>query len=194
MDTLRSGTALFRTAADGRILDWNAAAERLTGIQTGETLGQPCWEVLAGSDAAGGIVCHPGCSVLRLTSECWPVRPFDLHVRLADGDTRLTVSTIVLDDGADGLDVLHTLSEAPAEPRRSTSDAEAVNLTPRQREILHLLAQGIRPREIAGRLTLSETTVRNHIQAILLALGVHSQLEAVARARTLALVRDRDAA
>lgn len=194
MDRLRSGTALFRTAADGRILDWNTAAERLTGIQTRETLGQPCWEVLAGSDAAGGVVCHPGCSVLRLARECWPVRPFDLHVRLADGDTSLAVSTIVLDDGADGLEVVHTLSETSAAPRRATSDAGAVNLTPRQGEILHLLAQGIRPRQIAGRLTLSETTVRNHIQAILLALGVHSQLEAVARARTLALIHDRTAA
>jgi DNA-binding NarL/FixJ family response regulator len=41
---------------------------------------------------------------------------------------------------------------------------------------------------------LSETTVRNHIQAILLALGVHSQLEAAARARTLALADNESAA
>lgn len=60
-------------------------------------------------------------------------------------------------------------------------------LTPRQREILALLVDGERAKHIAARLTISETTVRNHIRAILRALGVNSQLEAVARARTLFL-------
>ena len=58
-------------------------------------------------------------------------------------------------------------------------------LTPRQREILQLLADGQRVPHIALRLHVAETTVRNHIRAILRALGVNSQLEAVARARTL---------
>lgn len=194
MDELRSGTAVFRTAADGRILDWNDAAVRLTGVQAGETEGRCCWEVLGGRDASGGLVCHAGCSTLRLARERWPVRPFDLHVRLADGDARLTVSTIVLGGDEEGPLLLHTMSEPSAAPGSATADEGAVSLTPRQREILHLLAQGIRPRQIASRLTLSETTVRNHVQAILLALGVHSQLEAVVRARTLAIVRDRTAA
>lgn len=194
MHTLRSGTAVFRIAADGRVLDWNDAAVRLTGVQAGETRGHTCWEVLAGKDADGGLACHPGCSVLRLARECWPVRPFDLNVRLADGDTTLAVSTIVLDGDDAGPVILHTLSEAPAPARCPPADAGRVSLTPRQREILCLLADGLRPRQIASRLTLSETTVRNHVQAILLALGVHSQLEAVARARALALLRDRVAA
>ena len=38
---------------------------------------------------------------------------------------------------------------------------------------------------IAARLGLAEDTVRNHIRAILMALGSHSQLEAVAKARVL---------
>lgn len=190
VQTLRSGTAVFRIAADGRILDWNAAAERLTGVQSGETRGRTCWEVLAGRDAEGGLACHPGCSVLRLARECWPVRPFDLSVRLADGDTTLTLSTIVLGGDGDGPVILHTLTERRAPARRPPANAGCVSLTPRQNEILRLLADGLRPREIASRLTLSEATVRNHVQAILLALGVHSQLEAVARARTLALFHD----
>lgn len=187
---LCSGTAVFRTAPDGRILDWNAAAERLTGITAAETHGRHCWEVLAGRDADGGLLCHPGCSVIRLAHEGWPVRAFDLHVRLADGDTRLVVGTIVLEADDGGCVILHTLGEAPAPARHEVADAVDVALTRRQREILHLLAHGIRPRQIADRLTLSETTVRNHIQSILLALGVHSQLEAVARAHELALSDD----
>ena len=55
-------------------------------------------------------------------------------------------------------------------------------LTSRQSEILRLLAAGRTTREIARELYLSEATVRNHVRAILLALGAHSQLEALARA------------
>ena len=61
-------------------------------------------------------------------------------------------------------------------------------LSPRQGEILALLGQGILARDIAVRLGLSETTVRNHIRAMLHRLGCHSQLEAVARAREWGLL------
>jgi DNA-binding NarL/FixJ family response regulator len=58
-------------------------------------------------------------------------------------------------------------------------------LTPRQQEVLGLLADGAPAKVIAARLGLAEHTVRNHIRAILIALGSHSQLEAVAKARGL---------
>ncbi len=61
--------------------------------------------------------------------------------------------------------------------------ARAPRLSPRQREILALLDEGILVRGIASRLGLSEATVRNHVSALLRRLGCHSQLEAVARAR-----------
>jgi DNA-binding NarL/FixJ family response regulator len=63
-------------------------------------------------------------------------------------------------------------------------------LTARQREILELLDSGLRVAAIAELLVLSEATVRNHVHAVLVALGVHSQLEAVALARQLGLVGD----
>ncbi len=66
--------------------------------------------------------------------------------------------------------------------------ATAIQLSPRQREILGLLAQGIVVRRIAAKLGLSETTVRNHIRVTLRRLDCHSQLEAVAIARRLHLV------
>ncbi len=56
-------------------------------------------------------------------------------------------------------------------------------LSPRQRQVLALLASGVRAKEIAGCLGLSQTTVRNHIRSVLRRLGSHSQLEAVAKAR-----------
>jgi DNA-binding NarL/FixJ family response regulator len=61
-------------------------------------------------------------------------------------------------------------------------------LSPRQREVLGLLAEGTRAREIGTKLGLSEATVRNHIRDVLRKLDCHSQLQAVARARERHLI------
>jgi DNA-binding NarL/FixJ family response regulator len=53
-------------------------------------------------------------------------------------------------------------------------------LTPREREFLALLATGCSNRRIAEATQLSYLTIRSHMQNLLLKLGVHSQLEAVA--------------
>jgi DNA-binding NarL/FixJ family response regulator len=105
------------------------------------------------------------------------------------GEKRLTISTITL-RGSDDTAILHPVRETRDETPAVKPPANGPALTPRQREILCLIADGVRARQIAARLKLSEATVRNHIRAILLELGVHSQLEAVARARSLGLVRD----
>ena len=63
------------------------------------------------------------------------------------------------------------------------------DLTPREREVLDLLAQGESKEAIAQRLFLSANTVRNHIQNILGKLGAHSRLEAVATATREGLIR-----
>jgi PAS domain S-box-containing protein len=56
-------------------------------------------------------------------------------------------------------------------------------LTPREYQVLELLARGADTETIATELVISEATVRNHIQHILRKLGVHSRLEAAAYAR-----------
>jgi DNA-binding NarL/FixJ family response regulator len=54
--------------------------------------------------------------------------------------------------------------------------------------VLSLLAVGKAAKEIGQELFLSQATVRNHIRALLLALGAHSQLEALAKAREAGLL------
>jgi PAS domain S-box-containing protein len=54
------------------------------------------------------------------------------------------------------------------------------DLTPRQAEILRMLARGCSTDQIADDLHLSIETVRNHIRGIFRTLGVHSRLQAVA--------------
>jgi DNA-binding NarL/FixJ family response regulator len=71
-------------------------------------------------------------------------------------------------------------------------DAEllAAHLTPREREVLTLLARGANGREIAAELEISRNTVRTHVQSILSKLQVHSRLEAATfavRRRLMAL-------
>ena len=64
-------------------------------------------------------------------------------------------------------------------PRSANGGAEA-RLTPREQEILDLLAGGLDQRAIAERLVISPKTVATHIQRILGKLGVRSRAQAVA--------------
>jgi DNA-binding NarL/FixJ family response regulator len=56
------------------------------------------------------------------------------------------------------------------------------SLTPREREILALMAEGMDNREVAARLSVSYATVRSHVRHLLGKLGARSKLEAVVRA------------
>ena len=62
-----------------------------------------------------------------------------------------------------------------------------VNLSPREREILALLADGKTQQQIASTLVISPKTVATHIQHLLAKLGVHSRAQAVAVAFKLGL-------
>jgi DNA-binding CsgD family transcriptional regulator len=183
---VRSSLPLFRASGAGRIIEWNASAADLSGIPVDEAVGRTCWEVIRGRDARGGFVCHGGCSVVRLAREGWPVNCAALHVRMPSGVECLAISTIVLGRGEDAV-VLHPLQVVPAEAEERRPAAVAPELTPRQREVLALLAEGVRAKEIAYRLSLSLPTVRNHIHALLRRLGVRSQLAAAAKAHELGL-------
>jgi DNA-binding NarL/FixJ family response regulator len=63
-------------------------------------------------------------------------------------------------------------------------------LTPREREILDLIARGNTNAAIAARLDLAPKTIGNHISAIFAKLRVGSRSEAVARAREAGIGRD----
>jgi len=68
-------------------------------------------------------------------------------------------------------DLARTLSE--------TDDIPAEPLTPRQREVLSLIAQGLTNKEIAKQLYLSEGTVKNIVSEIYARLNVRDRVQAV---------------
>lgn len=72
----------------------------------------------------------------------------------------------------------------------SAGEREAVleTFTPREREVLELVAEGLPNKTIARRLSISEHTVKFHLNAILTKLGAQSRTEAVVRATRLGLI------
>jgi DNA-binding NarL/FixJ family response regulator len=65
--------------------------------------------------------------------------------------------------------------------RRGTTDAAGERwrtLSPREREVLALLAEGRCGQEIAEALVISPQTARTHVQRVITKLGVHSRIEA----------------
>jgi len=78
--------------------------------------------------------------------------------------------------------------QAPAPWPQETEIPLLEELTAREREVLHLLAEGLPNKTIAQRLDISEHTVKFHVNAILGKLGVSSRTEAVVRATRLGLI------
>jgi two-component system, NarL family, nitrate/nitrite response regulator NarL len=60
--------------------------------------------------------------------------------------------------------------------------------TPREREVLELVAEGLPNKSIARKLSISEHTVKFHLNAILTKLGAQSRTEAVVRATRLGMI------
>jgi DNA-binding CsgD family transcriptional regulator/tetratricopeptide (TPR) repeat protein len=80
-----------------------------------------------------------------------------------------------------------TLHTSPAIPR-PRSPADTLRLTPREQEVLTLLAAGRTNRQIARALVISEKTASVHVSNILTKLGVANRVEAAAAAHSLRLV------
>lgn len=72
--------------------------------------------------------------------------------------------------------------------KREEQERIRSTLTPREMEILTLMARGLDNRAIAAELHIEYTTVRSHVHRVLQKLGARSQLEAVIRATELHLI------
>lgn len=205
---LLSNTAdgVFAVDREQRVVLWNKAAEALLGFTAQEILGKFCYEVMAGRDRSGCLVCQRECSTMTMALGQQGIPTREVWVRSKDGhDVWLSLTTIVVPSKWRDLSVLihlfrdvsrqkeieHVMEEFLSHvaklslpqgidlPKNAVSSPHTLDLTRREREILRLLGTGTSTTALAETLCISPFTVRNHIHSILAKLGVHNRLEAV---------------
>jgi pimeloyl-ACP methyl ester carboxylesterase/DNA-binding CsgD family transcriptional regulator len=129
------------------------------------------------------------CPTLVCHSRNDPLWPSQLGVRMAE---QIPNARLVLLDGdsngpftdpQSAIDVMNSFLEelpSPATPTPMGTGAPAKALTPRETEILRLIARGLTSSEISGQLSLSVRTVGRHITNMYDKIGARSRAEATA--------------
>jgi len=95
------------------------------------------------------------------------------------GDADLVVGSVA---------VWRAETDTTASSTRDPEDRPVESLTPRELDVLVLLADGVGNREIASRLEISEHTVKFHLSAIFGKLGASTRTDAVRRALRSGLI------
>jgi NarL family two-component system response regulator LiaR len=102
---------------------------------------------------------------------------------------RLTTPKVVVEERIVLREVPVTGTQAPvADFSRDEDQVAALGVTPRELEILGLLAEGLSNREIAERLYVSENTVKTHASRLFEKLEVRRRTQAVQRGQQLRLI------
>lgn len=210
-----SEDGIYGVDMEHRVVLWNDAAQRLLGWTADEVLGKRCFEVLQGQSEHVGD-CAPNCPVI-LKARRFQVPAgqtvfthdksgaarwiFIAHIIAPSERPELSVLVHIMRDATTEVEakqLLQSLSRfvelSPPSPESNTeyvTNGAYSDLSPRELEVLSLLAQGYGTDNIADRLFLSKTTVRNHVQRILAKLEVHTRVEAVSYAFRHGLLADR---
>jgi PAS domain S-box-containing protein len=169
----------------GRFVHVNPAAERVSGRAKAEWLGLHFTDPFP-LEAREHVEGH-----FRHAVESGQTTDFETAFVDASGQLRSVrlqhlplrrdgaiVGVLILAFGARRLPSEHS-------PLRTSPPAR---LTPRQREILDLIAAGLSTSAIATALTISPETVRNHSRSVLRELHAHTRVEAIATAQRLGLL------
>lgn len=176
-----TGDAAFASYESGRVAGWNLAAQELLGYSSDEALGLPTEALLPDrveSQTGLGRVETPAsrfhARALHSDGRRVPLGVSVVRLPRPSGTSPLLLHIMIPDDSPSV--PAHTLA---SDGRPETAEGP---LTPRETEILQLLANGKPAQVIREQLHISLPTVRTHIRNILQKLQVHSQLEAVALA------------
>src|SRR5688572_11378788 len=160
-------------APDGRYLHLNPAGEAASGFTNDELRGRHFKELVP-TELRGYVE--------ERFAKAPEGETLDFETSFVDGTGRpLATRTHSVPLFADGavIGIVIFAYDARSDGSQPTS---AAKLTPRQREILRLMAGAVPTSQIAEALGISYDTVRNHIRDLLAALDAHSRLEAVVKA------------
>jgi DNA-binding CsgD family transcriptional regulator len=185
----RSSDAVFVVGSGFRIVWWGSRAEQVLGLPSTGAVGRRCFDLFAGSGEVGRTICGPDCWAVRALKRGQTPMAFCMDLCIAGAQQRAFTLGFLVDES--GKFLVHVLRErdtsgsssgAPqsgaADAEQIASPAEVARLTPRQRQVLELIRSGATSVEIARNLVVSHATARNHVQNVLVKLGVHSRLEA----------------
>ena len=157
---------------NGRILAVNKAVTQLFGYAADELVGQQIQKLvhaMAPASEQANILKHVPVSYHHsYQTKCF-------HKTGAEIDIEVTASPIIYDGRKVRMIVLRPLGTAV----KPSLDAEEVNLSPRQQQVLHHLALGHSDKEIAATVQISLSTVKHHKQALFTKRKVTSRAEAV---------------
>jgi PAS domain S-box-containing protein len=166
---------------DGRFVHLNAAAERAIGLSRAQLLGRHFTDPVP-QEARENVA-----EQFRRAVECGQPTDFETVFIDASGQLRgVRAQHLPLCSGDAIVGVL-ILAFAARRPPSVGPDPQP-RLTPRQREILNLIAAGLSTSEMAEKLSISTETVRNHLRSVFAELDVHTRLEAITTAQRLGLL------
>lgn len=188
---VRSALASLLTGQAGVVVDGQASPEELPGASPAGEPDVAVWDTGAASglDHLGETATRSFRVLAVLADEAQAAEALSAGARgvvLRDtGGPRLAAAVRAVAEGLMVLDV--SAAESVLRPRPALP-AMVEHLTPREQEVLQLLAQGLSNKLIAARLGISDHTVKFHVNAILGKLGAQSRTEAIAQAARLGLV------
>jgi PAS domain S-box-containing protein len=168
---------------EGRFVHVNEAAERASGRSRAEMLGGHFTDPLP-PEARKSVAAQFRRAVER-------GEPTDFETVFVDASGQLRgvrAQHLPLRSGGAIVGVLILAFDARRPPSGPIGLESQPRLTPRQREVLILIAAGLSTAEIATQLTISPETVRNHLRSLFSELHVHTRLEAIAVAQRLGLL------
>ena len=166
---------------EGRFVHVNEAAERASGRSNAQWLGRHFTEPLL-PEARKKVA-----ALFRRAVERGEPTDFETIFVDAGGHPRgVRAQHLPLRSGDAIVGVLILAFEARRPPSETVGFEP--RLTPRQREILELIAAGLSTAEVARELSLSSETVRNHLRNASRELRAHTRVEAIAEAQRLGLL------